>query len=114
MPPKSVVHFILGLNISVTAQSSLSCVAGPRKYERARGDTRGERVGLPVRLTKIVSTRIPSVRILPTVREAPEGKINRVGREKCQSIAHGQRSEGLILPHQYNRNSGLGGHFSLV
>ena len=40
------------------------------------------------------------MRIFPIGREAPEGKINRAGRENCQSIVHGQRSEGLILRHQ--------------
>ena len=29
--------------------------------------------------------------------EAPEGKSYRAGREKCQSMVHGQRSEDLIL-----------------
>ena len=36
----------------------------------------------------------------PIGREAPEGKINRAGRENCQSIVHGQRSEGFISHHQ--------------
>ena len=30
-------------------------------------------------------------------REAPEGKINRAGRENCQSIVHGQRREDLAF-----------------
>ena len=38
--------------------------------------------------------------IFPIGLEAPEGKINGTGRENCQSIVHGQRSEGLILRHQ--------------
>ena len=37
------------------------------------------------------------MRIFPIGREAPEGKINRAGRENCQSIVHGQRSEDLAL-----------------
>ena len=37
------------------------------------------------------------MRIFPIGREAPEGKINRAGRENCQSIVHGQRSENLTL-----------------
>ena len=38
--------------------------------------------------------------MFPFGREAPEGKINRAGRENCQSIVHGQLSGGLILHHQ--------------
>ena len=35
------------------------------------------------------------MRIFPIGREGPEGKINRAGRENCQSIVQGQRSEDL-------------------
>ena len=72
---------------------------GERESGRARGrHTRSE--GVPARkATKIVSTRILRVRIFPIGREAPEGKINRAGRENCQSIVHGQRSEDLTLHH---------------
>jgi len=37
--------------------------------------------------------------IFPIGREAPKGKINRTGRENCQSIVHGQRGEDLTLHH---------------
>ena len=36
---------------------------------------------------------------IPIGRESPEGKINCAGRENCQSIVHGQRSEDLALHH---------------
>ena len=84
---------------------SLACVAGAWKYwakEKTgarEGDTRGVRECLHRRPTKIVSTRILRVRIFPIGREAPEGKINCAGRENCQSIVHGQRSEDLTLHH---------------
>ena len=82
-------------------RSIYSLRSRPKKKGGAReGDTRGEREGLPGRPTKIVSTRILWVRIFPIIREAPEGKINRAGRENCQSIVHGQRNQGLMLHHQ--------------
>ena len=78
----------------------VACVAGPRKNGRARGrHARGE--GGPARKAhENRSTSILWVWTFPIGREAPEGKINRTGRENCQSIVHGQRSEGLILRHQ--------------
>ena len=63
------------------------------------GDTQGVRECLHGRPPKIVSTRTLRVRIFPIGREAPEGKINCAGRENCQSIVHGQRSEDLALHH---------------
>ena len=75
-------------------------VVGPKRTGARKVDTRGERECLPGRPTQIVSTRILWVRTFPIDREAPEGKSNRSGRENCQSILHGQRSEGLILHHQ--------------
>ena len=56
----------------------------------------GVRERLHGRLPKIVSTRILWVRIFPIGREAREGKSYRAGREDCQSIVNGQRSEDLI------------------
>ena len=64
-----------------------------------KGDTRRVKEHLHGRPPKIVSTRILWVREFPIGREAPKGKSYRTGRENCQSIVHGQRSEDLILHH---------------
>ena len=69
-------------------------MVGERENGRARGrQARGE--GAPAR--KAYENRFNSeVGIFPIGREALEGKSYRAGRENCQSIVHGQRSEGLI------------------
>ena len=84
-------------------------VVGARKSGRVRGrHARGE--GAPARKahenrfsSHSVSADISQAWIFPIGWESPEGKSNRAGRENCHSIAHGQRSEGLILHHQLRR-----------
>ena len=98
-----MIHFLStmqAVDLKPQKTEEVACVAGPRKNGRARGrHARGE--GGPVRKAhENRSTRILWVWIFPIGREVPEGKINRAGRENCQSIVHGQRSEGLILRHQ--------------
>ena len=67
---------------------------GERENGRARRrQARGE--GVPAR--KAHENRFNSeVRIFPIGPEALEGKSYRAGRENCQSIVRGQRSEALI------------------
>ena len=43
------------------------------------------------------------MQIFPIGREAPEEKTNLAGRENCQSIVHGQRSEDLTLHYTTSR-----------
>ena len=65
------------------------------REERARGRETSEGEGAPAR--KAHENRFNSeVRIFPIGPEALEGKSYRAGRENCQSIVHGQRSERLI------------------
>ena len=74
-------------------------VVGEREDVRTRGRTRRVRERLHGRPPKIVSTRILWVWKFPIGQEAPKGKSYHAGRENCQSIVHGQRSEDLILHH---------------
>ena len=93
------IFLVQAVDLKPQKTEEVACVAGPTKNVRARGrHARGE--GGPARKAhENRSTRILWVWIFPIGREAPEGKVNRAGRENCQSIVHGQRSEGLILRH---------------
>ena len=94
------IFLVQAVDLKPQKTEEIACVAGPRKNGRARG-RHARREGGPARKAhKNRSTRILWVWIFPIGWEVPEGKINRAGRENCQSIVHGQRSEGLILQHQ--------------
>ena len=94
------IFLVKAVDLKPQKTEEVACVAGPRKNGRARGRHAKGEGGPALKAHENRSTRILWVWIFPIVREAPEGKINRAGRENCQSIVHGQRSEGLILRHQ--------------
>ena len=96
-------------------------VMGARKNGRERETGEGWGSACPDGPRKSFQLAFCECGYLQLVERLPKGESNRAGWENSQSVVHGQRSEGLILPPPapettkwYNGSLGLGGHFSLV
>jgi len=76
------IFLVQAVDLKPQKTEEVACVAGPIKNGGARGRLARGEGGPSGRPTKIVSTRILWLRIFPIGGEAPEGKINRAGREK--------------------------------
>ena len=94
------IFLVQAVDLKPQKTEEVACVAGPRKNGRARGrHARGE--GGPAR--KAHENRFNSHSVSADISNWSRGSREenyRAGRENCQSIVHGQRSDGLILRHQ--------------